>query len=807
MKKSNARAILTTNVSLESTSRRTARIGAALALAALALFAAPARAEPEPPLRFVDDLGAPVPGIEVCFQVGGDRRCRALPVGEAIRWPAGATGLWAASPGHGPIWIDRGIDRGDPARQRPIGPVVVPRKAALTIDDLPAGGALAVYRADDRSFDVPLDRLRVIEAERPVLVPSGATVLAITDLAADPAGAPDLHHLDLPPGGSGRLRYTTRAGWSAVVRTGSRVHRRPLPGATVRWIASAITAPRSAKSELAAIKTDTHGLALLSGIEAPIASVEVSRDGLAPRAVHGLIAPPGGLHYQEVALAPGGTVAARVLWRGEPAADVRASLVAEPTDPDRRVAPSEVVFRGRTDAAGRLSAENAPEGRYLLRVSAPEDAEVRGHADLALRVDDRRVTEVEADLHPRTVRGRVTLRGEPAIAYRLHARALQRDEAEGGGTVRIARTAQSDTYTDANGEYTMTLLADGDYLLALHGPELGSIAARPIRVGPGGAEASFRLEAVVVGRAVSARGGVVGGADVRLVSTGAGDRMQVQRTVTMSNGLFSLPVETAGTYRIGATKEGWLGDGGEIRVGPDGVQWVGRGTQAREAESGGDGEIELTLQPLERLRGRVVDAEGRPLAGVRIASCRDAPGSPLAYVGAAESGADGAFEVPSGTPEGAPPPRRAPVSLYASGPGCPLTEVTVEPPSPTGGGEDEEPPPVPSLTIRCDTPPAVLRAHVAFSSAHPLPGERIALRRHGRVLPQEVVDGHLESLRLPRATAEDGHLLLILAPGRWQLHRAGTSPNRIEAGDESGLLGTVALDPWTVTDLYTGSDE
>lgn len=59
----------------------------------------------------------------------------------------------------------------------------------------------------------------------------------------------------------------------------------------------------------------------------------------------------------------------------------------------------------------------------------------------------------------------------------------------------------------------------------------------------------------------------------------------------------------------------------------------------------------------------------------------------------------------------------------------------------------------------------------------------------------------------PRATPEDGHLLLVLAPGRWQLHRAGTSPSRIEAGDEAALLGSVALDPWTATDLYTGTDE
>jgi hypothetical protein len=112
------------------------------------------------------------------------------------------------------------------------------------------------------------------------------------------------------------------------------------------------------------------------------------------------------------------------------------------------------------------------------------------------------------------------------------------------------------------------------------------------------------------------------------------------------------------------------------------------------------------------------------------------------------------------------------------------------------------------VTIVCDTPPAVLRTHVAFSRGHPLPGERLTLRRNDRVLPPRVLEGHLGELGLPHTTGENGQLLLVLAPGRWEIYRASdTSTGEIRSGSEAGLLGTVALDPWTVTDLYTGTDE
>lgn len=779
---------------------------AALALAALAGLASPARSEPATPLRFEDDLGAPVPGLEVCFQVRGARRCPQIDPAAGVRWPASATALWAAGPGHGPVWIEREMPGRGPA-----GPeVVVPRKAELTVEGVPAGASLAFYRAGDRAFTVPLDRFRVLDPARRILAPPGSTVLAIRERD----GALDLHRLDAPPGGAVSVRYTPRTGWSAVLRASAWIDRSPLPGTKVRWIESSPDAPRVRQSELAALQTDGEGLVLLSGIEAAMATAEVAREDRAPITLHGLVAPPGGLLYREVALRPGGTVAAQVLWRGEPAAGLRVALLAQPTDPDRRVAPSEVVFRGRLGDDGRVRIEHVREGRYLLRVSPQAGSGLSSHADLVLRIHDRRVAEVAADLHPRAIRGRVTRGGEGAAGHRLHARmvrAISEPDEEGRRRTLTARTVQSTVVTGEDGSYELTLLADGVYLVALHAADGTPIASRYVRLHGGDAEASFRLASEMLrGRVVSSRGGVVGDAEVWV--RWGGDRY-VQQASTRPDGRFDFPFEadrvSAGPVVAGAVKDGWLGDQREVALGEierheDGTVRL-PGSEVDEPAR--PDRIELTLEPLGQVRGRVVDADGRPLAGVRIASCRDEPGSPLSYVGATESGADGTFEVASGTPEGAPTPRRAPVRLYASGPDCPLTEVAVEPQGPPGGDEDEEPPPVPSVTIRCDTPAAVLRAHVAFSNAHPLPGERIALRRHGRALPQDVVDGHLGSLGLPRTTAEDGHLLLVLAPGRWQLHRAGTSPNRIEAGDESGLLGTVALDPWTVTDLYTGADE
>jgi hypothetical protein len=766
-----------------------------------------------PRLTFRDDLDAPVPGLEVCFQVRGARRCPEVDPAAGVRWPADATALWAAGPGHGPVWIERAAPGGAAAGSE----IVVPRKAELTVEGVPAGASLAFYRAADRAFTVPLDRFRVLDTARRILAPPGATVLAIRERTRDRDSAPDLHRLDARPGGAVHVRYTPRTGWSAVLRASSWLDRRPLPGAAVRWIESSPTAPRARRSELGVREAGGEGLVLLSGLEAPMASAEVTHGDYATVTVHGLTAPPGRLLYQEVDLRPGGTVAARITWRGEPAGGLRTALFVQPTGPE---APSEVASRDRLDDDGRLRLEHVPEGRYLLRVRAPDGSGHRGHADLVLRVEDRQVTEITADLHPRIVRGRVTRGGAGAAGHRLRARevrAVGEPNDEGRRRALLARTAQADAVTGEDGSYELALLADGVYLVELHAADGTPIASRYVELRGGDAEASFRLASEALrGRVGSSRGGVVEDAEVWVRW---GEDRYIQRTRTGPDGRFEIPFEadrvSQGPVVAGAIRDGWLGDEREVAIGDleaprfvpiyrnrDGSVRIPAPDVDTPAHSD---RIDLVLEPLERVRGRVVDGDGRPVPGAWVASSRDREGSPLVYVGSGRTAGDGSFEVPSGVPEGAPPPRREPVRLYVSAPGCPLTEALVETSEGSGPGEGDEPPPV---TIVCDTPPAVLRAHVAFSRSHPLPGERLTLRRNGRVLPPQVLEGHLDELGLPHTTGHDGQLLLVLAPERWQIYRArGTSATSIAAGGQEGLLGTVALDPWTVIDLALGAPD
>jgi hypothetical protein len=198
----------------------TARLTAIVGLLHIVLATSPSGLAQEPPaLTFRDDLGAPVPGLEVCFQVHGARRCQEVAPGTGASWPAGATEVWAGGPGHGSVWVDR---EGGAGRAAPTSEIVVPRKAELTVEGVPAGASLSFYRAGDRAFAVPLERLRVLDPSRPVLAPSGSTVLAIRQGARGRRGAPDLHLLDAAPGGTARVRYSPRTGWSAVLRASSR---------------------------------------------------------------------------------------------------------------------------------------------------------------------------------------------------------------------------------------------------------------------------------------------------------------------------------------------------------------------------------------------------------------------------------------------------------------------------------------------------------------------------------------------------------------------------------------------------------
>jgi hypothetical protein len=175
---------------------------------------------------------------------------------------------------------------------------------------------------------------------------------------------------------------------------------------------------------------------------------------------------------------------------------------------------------------------------------------------------------------------------------------------------------------------------------------------------------------------LSVRGGGVEDAEV-LVRWGesgevGGAGTYVQRARSRPDGSFELPFESDRTATApvvaAARKDGWLGASREVAL-----ELLGAPLPPRtERDENGNlrpvvpdpdapahpREVELRLHPQERVRGRVVDAEGRPIPDARVASCRDQPGSPLIWAGSARTASDGAFEVPSGVPDGAPPPRR-----------------------------------------------------------------------------------------------------------------------------------------------------
>lgn len=602
-------------------------------------------------LEVRDDLGAPLPGLEVCFWFKTVPRCRDAAAGEPIPWPRGATALRVEGPGHGPVWVE--------AEDLPdAGPVIVPRKAELVVEGLPAGAALELYSIADPVFRVPLEVVRPPAGETPVLVPSGPMVLAVLS----EQHAPDLHRLDAPPGGGAAIRFTARAGWSAVIRVTSAVRRRPLPGAEVRLIATSPTAP-AANGELAASRrTDADGLVLLSGLEVPMATAEAVHPAHAPQTVRGLIAPAGGLHLQEVALRPGGALETRILWHGEPGANLRCRLFEYPVDPFQSVAPTRVARRGRTDEEGRWRAGRLPEGLYLLRVTAPGGA---AHVDVPLRVTDRRVTERELDLRPRAIVGDVLRDGSPAVGFRVQVRTVWPATGPRGEPSHVVSpTIQGEAVTGADGGYRLTVLTEGPFDVELSAPDGTTIGTRHGQVATEGAEVSFSLAARSLrGRTRVERGGSID-ADVSITWRGSRSPLRLQRGRAGPDGSFRFPVlaEVSGTARVVATKDGYLPAEAEVDFDPpDGAP-----------------EVELVLAPLRMLRGRVESGRGEPVAGAWVMSCPDRPEYQHWCFGEATTGPDGAFEVPWDVRLIPMMRRPESIRLWVSGPGCPLIDRPVD---------------------------------------------------------------------------------------------------------------------------------
>ncbi len=732
--------------------------------------AAPAGAAPRT-LQFRDDLGRPVPGLEVCFWFGTERTCRRVGSEETVPWPVGATALRAEAPGHGPIRLSADALAND---REDVG-LVLPRKAELTVAGLPPGARLAFYRATDPVFREPLEEIRTGDPATPVQVPSGGTILAVRS----GRNAPDLHRLDAPPGGRVDVRYRPRDGWSAMVRTSDAVRHRPLAGIGLRLIEASPNSPDAHVRLMAAVQTPADGLALFSGIDAPMATVATEDPHHAPATARGLIAPAGGLVVQEVALQPGGTLDVRIRWKGKPAPGFDCTLFIDPERTARDELPEVAADRGRTDGAGRYRVRHLAVGRYVLRIRPPEGP---GRALRALEIQDRETTELALDLRPRPIRGSVSRGAAPAQRYRLRVRPVWQEALDDGSAhYRPSPLSLGTTTSGDDGSFELLVLSPGLFAVDLYAPDGAGIVSRGVQVDDTGGTVRFYVETqAITGRVFSTTGAPLPHATVTLRwSTSASH----QKTTTDSRGDFEIPVLRPGKGEVEATLAGYEPAQAKVALG------------VPEAPS----RIGLVLRPADQLLGRVVSGRGEPLAGVWLTACTDEPGDSPRCQGETVTAADGTFTLDSPPPTRQDPSHAPPLRLWVSGPGCPLTDVAIPAADEGADGSSTRGP----VVLQCDTPPAVLRVHLDFSVGHALADQSVVLRRDkDRVVPPQVLDGHLEHLGLPRRTDAEGQLLLVLSPGTWDVFRG---PSQVAAAVRHGrldaLLGSVALDPETVTDL------
>lgn len=219
-----------------------------------------------------------------------------------------------------------------------------------------------------------------------------------------------------------------------------------------------------------------------------------------------------------------------------------------------------------------------------------------------------------------------------------------------GVRVRLSGATERESVTAADGSYRFDALPVGDYAIAaeLEGrPELAVAQAspRPIRIANDRScarvDLSFAVNGVIAGTLVDQSGAPIPHTivNIRLETPLGGDRPAYGMTPTDALGRFEFSRLPAARYVVGIALE----------RGPDrGSPWAPARSDVVELEPG-----ELrTISPLvtrrlvpTRVRGAVIDAAGRPVAGQRVTAHPVTDLGQEAFGGAAVTDADGVFEM------------------------------------------------------------------------------------------------------------------------------------------------------------------
>lgn len=698
--------------------------------------------------RFVDDRGSSIHApLEACFQVETRTECVPASDGRLSKAPPGFWALRIEGPGHGPLTIQRSKIK---ARADGTAVIPVPRKAELQIEAPPALRlTVSIYPQEDSTFRTPVFRKEAHGGER-IKIPAGDSLVSLVSQSH----APNLHLLGAPPGESRKVRYTERAGWSLLLRCRARKDGRLLGGAAVEVGAAEGFAPASTRPlrEL----SSARGLVAVSGLPYALARARVERDAFVPLQVNGISASPGTFAFREAEMEEGATLRAAITLDGRPARGVACQVLMYDPNPRGPAPEPNVLFEGKTSAAGICRSGRLAAGPCTLRLRAVAG---RSFVDRPVELVAGQETSLDVALRTIHLAGQVLRGDKPAPSYVLTFSDI--DQIKPNAT---RRDAQAEATTDEDGRYSAMLWSPADYLVLVHSPAGIPGASRHLRIDEDDDHVDFHLEeSGIEGSVVDERNEPVEGAGLHLTW----NLLSHRTGTTDAQGTFSFPVSEPGTGKLQAFKSGYAM--------PDPVD-----VQVRQDAPAAP--LVIRLKKSSTVTAHLVGALG-PAVGANVQSYRIDPGGRTAFLGAAVAGPEGAFEVAAA--------QGAPTRLFVSGSGCPLSIFDVQP----AAGDD--------LTLQCPAAPGSLEVTLQDPRAQPLAGRAVLVRRDGVFIPETALIDHLARFHLPAATDGTGHVFLVgLAPGRYEIYLAeATDPDAVALGVKSGYLTSADLAPASTLEM------
>jgi hypothetical protein len=729
----------------------------AITAAFMAASGMAAIADSLPPIHLVDDrmqaIGEP---LELCFQLELKTDCRRISPGETVHAPDAFHGVRIEGESYGPVRLRR---EALPAQADGSFRIPVPRKALLHLE---AGSrkdplTVSLYDPQDPTFREPTFRAQLQPGNSEVKVPAGEFIASLTQ-ARD---APDLQRLSAQPAARVRLTYRSRQGWSLLARCRDAASLQPVGRAEVQ-VTETIGYGQPEWS-IAKVNSGADGLVLFSGLGSTMTSLAVRHPDFISSEVRGLTASPGTFTFREVDLGLGGRLNVHVTVHGRPLTGARCQIFSlAPNTPDPRE-PYRQLWEGSVNQQGLCRSDRLAQGVYKLRVQIPDST---SRFNRWVTVPEAQDVEVDVALAPTRVSGVVRRGGKPSAGYSVEA--LMIDSAKPKGAFG---DVFADAISDEEGQYELTLWTPGWYSLHVRSASKIPAASHKELLTDGDEEKrmDFDLEATAF------RGVVVDEAKRPVPGSRVVLRWQgVMLAEADAEGRFEIDVEGEGTGTLFATKAGYR-DSETIEV------LVEKDVSITP--------VTLVLKRKGTVRGRVLSANGDPLANAWIGSAGVSLERGPFLFSATRSGPDGSFEVD--VPPG--PPR-----VFISGPACPLSWFDLPATAERDGDDSERP-----TSLRCPGLPAALELTLVDSKGKPLPHAGIILRRQGMIVPQKVLTTHSNLLGLASDTDGAGHLVLAgLAPGDYELFlNVLCSESTIAAGSRRGYITTVSLPALQTTEL------